>query len=276
MSVRRVTAKLPCPVCGRPSWCGRLVDGSVICMRTPSNKPTRNGGYLHTNGNGNGAVVISSDRVEFPRAVNWPAVLGMFARALSPQRMADLSVSLGVAVASLGRLGVGYDTGSGMYTFPMQSRPGTTCGVRLRGLSGEKKAVSGSRNGVFAPYGMTGNGPLLVCEGPTDVAAMLDLGFDVVGRASCLSGHAELPAWCGPPLWHAPRTVVVVADRDPAQSAAEFNSDRGTQWLVEALRSVAASVVVIRPPDGVKDARKWKQSGATRSDIERAIHGAQA
>lgn len=44
----RVTPKGPCPVCRKGDWCGVFADAPVtICMRVPSDRPTRNGGYLH-------------------------------------------------------------------------------------------------------------------------------------------------------------------------------------------------------------------------------------
>ncbi len=44
----RVSRKRPCPVCGRTDWCSVRADESAcICMRRPSDRPTRNGGFLH-------------------------------------------------------------------------------------------------------------------------------------------------------------------------------------------------------------------------------------
>lgn len=44
----RVTPKTPCPICGKPDWCSVFADEpNTICMRVPSERPTRNGGYLH-------------------------------------------------------------------------------------------------------------------------------------------------------------------------------------------------------------------------------------
>ncbi len=44
----RVSRRAPCPVCGKPDYCGVRADGTAcICMRKFSARPTRNGGYLH-------------------------------------------------------------------------------------------------------------------------------------------------------------------------------------------------------------------------------------
>lgn len=42
----RVTRKKPCPICGKPDWCG-IGQGFVVCMRIQSTRPTSNRGWLH-------------------------------------------------------------------------------------------------------------------------------------------------------------------------------------------------------------------------------------
>lgn len=37
---------IPCPVCGKTSWCG-FNDEIAVCMRVPSDKDMKNGGWLH-------------------------------------------------------------------------------------------------------------------------------------------------------------------------------------------------------------------------------------
>jgi conjugative relaxase-like TrwC/TraI family protein len=44
----RATRRNPCPVCEKTDWCSMSDDGAMaICMRTPSDRETRNGGYIH-------------------------------------------------------------------------------------------------------------------------------------------------------------------------------------------------------------------------------------
>ena len=48
--MQRVTKQAPCPVCGKPDWCGVARNGTfAVCMRVSEGaiKATRNGGYLH-------------------------------------------------------------------------------------------------------------------------------------------------------------------------------------------------------------------------------------
>ncbi len=47
--LRRVSKRLPCPICQHTDWCGITQDGKfAVCMRIKSNKGTRNQGHLHS------------------------------------------------------------------------------------------------------------------------------------------------------------------------------------------------------------------------------------
>jgi hypothetical protein len=44
----RVSKKHPCPICHKPDYCGvSSTTGIVVCMRVPSPKSSRNGGWVH-------------------------------------------------------------------------------------------------------------------------------------------------------------------------------------------------------------------------------------
>jgi len=110
---------------------------------------------------------------------------------LTRAALSRLSKELGVSVQSLRRLGVG-SNGAG-YTFPMSDAEGKVIGLRTRYPSGGKAAEKGSRNGLFIPADLPDDGLLLICEGPSDTAAALDLGFAAIGRANYGTG--------GPMVW---------------------------------------------------------------------------
>ncbi len=260
---KEVTKRNPCPVCGKPDWCLANVAGDyVICPRTEAGalRPWGEAGYLHhtPNGNGHGESMPSTGQV-FPRQTKWAELVRVFRTAATGELVARLALSLGVTAVSLITLDVGLTADA--WTFPMYSKPGVVCGVRYRAEDGRKWAYRGSRNGVFAPAKFSGDGPLLVCEGPTDTAAMLDLGYDTVGRASCLSNLEQMPVFA------AGRDVVVVADGDGCGL-------RGAAKMAAVLKTHCPSVCVVWPPDGIKDARAWKAAGAARADLDRAIQAA--
>ena len=71
-----------------------------------------------------------------------------------------------------------------MLAFPMHDGHGDVCGIRTRLADGSKRAVTGSRAGVFLTT-VPMDVPAVVCEGPTDAAAALALGFEPIGRPSC-------------------------------------------------------------------------------------------
>jgi 5S rRNA maturation endonuclease (ribonuclease M5) len=183
---------------------------------------------------------------------------------LQPQDLQRLADSLGLTVNSLQRLRVGWSARHRAYTFPMVDAAGDVLGVRLRLPSGRKLSVKGGREGLFVPTDLDAGGRLLVTEGPTDCAALLDLGFCAVGRPSCTGGVRLLVELAQA---QRPAEVYIVADSDaPGQ--------RGAENLAAVLVAYVPSVRIITPPTGIKDARQWLQRGATAADVAGIIDAA--
>jgi DNA primase len=135
-------------------------------------------------------------------------------------------------------------------------------GIRLRRADGSKFCIKGSKEGLFIPndFGQSTDSTLIICEGATDVAALLDCGFRaVIGRPSCLGGVKLIVELC-----RARRVseVVIFADNDPP-------GQRGAQKLACELSLYVPKLRIVTPP--TKDVREWKKDGANRADIERAI-----
>lgn len=271
MKWMRVNKNCPCPICSHTDWCGVSDDGGmVICMRQEegSTKLTRNDGYLHVLRKGDGSWQHQGRRVFVAEAKvvrdDLPQILEECGQALDDEKMGMLSNHLGVSAGSLRRLALGWHQVMQAWTFPMLDHACKPVGIRLRSLGGSKSSLTGSCEGLFIPTGLTYKGPLLITEGPTDCAAMLDLGFEAIGRPSCVGGVDKCIALVRESH---PANVVVVADADaPGQ--------KGAETLASALLLVNKSVQIICPPDGVKDARAWKRAGATREIIETAINSA--
>ena len=111
---------------------------------------------------------------------------------------------------------------------------------------GKKIAVKGGHDGLFIPEGIDARGLVLVCEGPTDTAALLDLGFNAVGRPSCRGGVKLL---VGLVQKHRPSGVVIVSDGDaPGQ--------RGGESLAALLDGIHAPLGRKRRASGGADVRR--------------------
>lgn len=206
--------------------------------------------------------IASLARAAVARASGWP--------------LEELSRDTGPSVESYERLHVGYlvgglaeraglNDGSIAYSFPMRLPDGPVCGIRVRSRSGYKWAVEGSRNGLFTPDGVDlKHDRLVLCEGPTDTAALLDLGFPAIGRASAHSGIdlctilAEMSEY---------GEIVVFGDNDGPGL-------EGAVRCREAMSKHRASVVIVAPPPDVKDLRAWLLAGAEHSDVEARIAAA--
>jgi hypothetical protein len=260
----RVSRCRPCPICGRHDWClvGRDEPPSTaVCARVESPRRWNGAGWFHRlrdDGVRRAGHVASMRTLSLVPISNRMADLAnTFRAAVEPPALANFALQMGVTTTSLCRLGIGRLGRA--WSFPMTGRTGRVCGVRLRGDDGQKYAVRGSKEGLFVPTGLTGNGPLLLPEGPTDLAAALDLGFDAIGRPNC-SGGISLVIGLVKRL--APAAVVVVADGDdPGQ--------KGAAALARSLVPYCRDVRLVTPP--VKDMREWLRVGATAAQVSAAI-----
>ena len=141
----------------------------------------------------------------------------------------------------------------------MSDALGRIIGIRIRYPSGLKAAELGSKQGLFVPAELSAEGLLLVCEGPTDTAAALDLGFAAIGRPSCNSGVRMLTTLAKG------RDVVIAGDSDEP-------GRKGAEALASELVLHCPTVRLVYPPENIKDLRQWKADGLTREQLEQTIH----
>ena len=134
---------------------------------------------------------------------------------------------------------MGWSTAYRAWSFPMSDPAQHVVGIRLRRPDGTKLSVPGGKEGLFIPVGQP-TGPagarLLICEGVTDTAALLDLGFPaVVGRPSCSGGVALI--------------VALVQERRPAEVVLMADADepgvRGANNLASVLVAYGPAVRVV-------------------------------
>ncbi len=145
-----------------------------------------------------------------PGAVDFGRLAADCQQAAKPEALGRLADGLGGTAVSLRRLQIGWSKRHQAWTFPMVGADGNILGIRLRLTDGLKLAVRGGREGLFVPEDLGTDRRLLICEGPSDTAAMLDLGFDAVGRPSCTGGQRQVSE------------VVIMADGDgPGRRGAE-------------------------------------------------------
>jgi hypothetical protein len=235
-------------------------------------KKTRNDGFLHVLKE---SVADAERRV---KRVQWaielpapPGDLGPMAEAcrqkLSPSRLSELAATLGLTETALAAFGVGWsELYGGCFSFPMQCNNGQVVGIRLRKPDGTKLAVKGGREGLFVPTTFCPDGTLVIAEGPTDAAAMLDLGFNAIGRPSCTGGTKYISRIIQAGDF---KSVVIAADADtPGQ--------RGAIDLAIQIAADIESVKIVTPPAIVKDVRAWKRAGATPDDVLAVIDAAPA
>ena len=263
----RVRKDRLCPICYKSDWCLVSADGSAaICARIADGavRPCGEAGYLHRlvgKRNGTPYVRIATLSDQTVTQADLAILSRNYQTAVHPARLQRLADTLGVSVASLHRENIGWAHDHGAWAFPMQDAAGAVVGIRLRLDSGRKFSVAGGHEGLFIPSDLPIGGELLICEGPTDTAAMLDLGFAAVGRPSCMGGVRLLVALVQA---RKPASVVILADGDtPGQ--------RGAETLGSVLCVYSRRVRIIAPPAGVKDARAWKHAGATNLDVRAAI-----
>lgn len=219
--VRRERGTL-CPICEKESWCTVSDQGDVVrCMRVESDKESlgEDGtcGWLHRIKE---RIPVEKNARERQPPLEQSEVLEMAQRYYKHEKAADtrerLAASLGVSVRSLElmRVGFGCDTsGRTWSSWPSRDGEGNVIGITRRYESGEKKTLYRTRAGLFYPAEAKDvRGPILIVEGPTDVAAALSVGLPAIGRPSNTGGAGWIQKLIG--MKHA----VVIGENDLDES----------------------------------------------------------
>ncbi|MFA7238089.1 MAG: AAA family ATPase [Phycisphaeraceae bacterium] len=187
--------------------------------------------------------------------------------AITPEQLAHLAEGLGVSADALRRLRVGWLADQSAFTFPMRNASGKVVGIRTRYADGRKAAVRGSANGLFIPADLCGDGALHVCEGPTDCAALIDMGLAAIGRPSNSAGEDLIVGYV---RQHPRDSIVIFADRDtkPSTAAATISA---AERLTRRLIPIVGSVRIVQPPEPFKDVRAWRLDGAMVDDVDALV-----
>jgi hypothetical protein len=261
----RVSRNHTCPICEKPDWCLVHEDGTTVCARTQSDIPFGNNGagWVHQpNGGGAGQRLPRALQPAKPAAGPPPdfTILNKRCRAaMTGTRWRKLSESLQVGVTALTELQVGWHSDLLANTFPMFDARRNVIGIRLRAIAGRKWAITGSRNGLFLPFTPPPvvknerTGRVYVVEGPTDLAALLNLGLYGIGRPDNQSGNAMIAQFMA---IHRPESIVILHDTDPPGTAAAELTRLGAHRLAGILRRQWRSVYIMQPIKA-KDLREW-------------------
>lgn len=256
----RVSKRNPCSVCGKWDWCCVSADGVLIlCMRVESDKPSKGeaGGWLHRPETPK-TDVRPVYRAPEPKLPPPPcaAMLAVWRKDCDQFNIGYLAFYLGVTEASLDALGCVWN--GHQFAFPMKTGDGKIVGIRIRSINGDQWAIKGSRAGLFIPD--LNEYPDLtttfVCEGASDVAAVLTMGMPAIGRPSCLGNEGDVATFC---QIQGVQKVVIVADADKPGL-------RGAEKLQSAL---PVDSVVYCPP--MKDVREMLNVGGDIRMILQAV-----
>ena len=279
MSFTRVTRAKVCPVCKHGDWCRVFDDGWVECMRVQSEKPARSGGWMHRDAeSGARAFARTPPPHRPPPGINATAMHRAWLANTKAEALAAFAAELGISAPALAAVGAAWAPQYAAWAFPMCDGYGNVIGIRLRNERG-KFAVRGSRQGIFLPHFGEDGSPsrpvlarhgrlgeaslpkpaqktLFVCEGPTDTAAAIDLGFFAAGRPNCCCGGLEIRTYA---RRHECAQAVVVSDNDKPGLD-------GARKVGAELRMPYALYV---PP--AKDLREFCRLGGTRNMIENTL-----
>lgn len=233
-------------------------------MRVASARELKNGGWFHFFGDKPKPIAKPEPIVP---TIDAESMMREWRRNTSAVELTLLADTLGVSYHSLLHLQCGWAGEHNAWAFPMRDARGATCGIRLRSLHGHKWSVRGGREGIFQPF-IEPQATVYVCEGPTDLAALITLGFYGLGRPSCNGGVALLAAIIAR---LGIKRAVIVADNDTDKfrpDGACYNPGIDGAQRLETDIGVPCCLLV--PP--TKDIREFVGVGGTKELFESLTH----
>jgi hypothetical protein len=245
----------PCQICKKPDWCTYSADGQVACcMRVQSGTPARNGGWIHRLTEPRPYIPPPKYERPKPPPEDIEAQYWQMSDKTDPEKIAELALRLGVAESALARIGCVYACNC-TYAFPMKDQHGHIIGIRYRNDT-SKWAELGSKAGLFYEYPAFA-GTVIICEGATDAAAALTLGFDSIGRPSCRGQENMLKTLLSR---NGGAEFVLCPDKDAP----------GMEGAAAFAEIVKVPMRLLIPP--CKDLREWLRQGATHAEVQEAIN----
>lgn len=282
-SWQRVSRHEPCPVCGKPDYCGRTSDGKAIrCMRVESSKPVkdRDGGvgWLHSLEN---PLPPLPEKEPVKKKADWTKECKeMFEHPRAHAKRCEVADALSVSVNSLEslRVGIGWDewNKAEFSSWPSRDSNGKCVGYVRRYSDGSKRTNQGGSTGVFyTTEWCTRPGPLWIVEGGSDVAACESAGLCAIGRASNTHGAEYIKKMIDKN--NIAKKVIVVGERDEAPErrgsvSSCLKTCRGCAFCWPGLfgaKKVASELNVswVLVPEPYKDMRELLSKGGLWLDL---------
>ena len=168
-----------------------------------------------------------------------------------------LATQLGVTIASLRWLQVGWSPRDGAWTVPERRPDGWIIGIQLRSPDGSKRMITGSHRGLILPWEWWQySGRVYLPEGASDVAALLTHGLPAIGRSSANGSIASLAELLRPTTL----TPVVLGENDAKPDGRWPGRDGAERCANELASSLQRPVEIAFPPPAFKDVREYTQS----------------
>jgi hypothetical protein len=235
-------------------------------MRIQSDFSMKNGGFLHK-AEDSGVSATQRNMLPMPNpecVIDASKIMMKYQSQTTYKMQSDYAERLSVDALSVECLKAQF-VERDVWAWPMRGASGSCCGIRLRS-DAAKWAVKGSKAGLFIPiFKDNPDWPLMICEGPTDTAAALSMGYYAIGRQSCM-GQADLIKSTIKRLGR--DKVIIMSDNDDPKEKPD-----GSTWKPgqEGARKLAIDLgmpcCIVTPK--AKDIRAWRASnGCVRDEID--------
>lgn len=238
------TKEKPCPSCNHFDWNCRGGERKYICMRVQSSHPSKDGGWFHN----------YSDEIR----PYLPPAKPAFKPCRNIKEIWDgLECSHDEAVSFANKLGVSIESLTALqcarrgaaWAIPMRDGDNEIIGIHLRCDDGTKRAVVGSRNGLFCPQ-VEAQELVLLPEGASNVAALVTMGFYAIGRPSCCAGAEQIKVALER---LGVRRAMIIGDADEIKFGGKRPGYAGAMKLKSEL-GIKSSIWF--PPNPLKDVRQ--------------------
>lgn len=267
----------PCPICGGVDWCRVSGDEAVTCRLTEAPtgwrkvKDTTDGRIVYVRESESRRVRGGIKRSKEKRGPvrDWEIEQRSLSAKLTDELLGELADQLGVSASAIRDLEPGYATGEDLrrlrvgfatdadypnsaFSFPERDERGRIIGLGFRARQGSIKGFAkGAQRGLTIPRNVDlERDPVLIVEGPSDVAAALSLGLAAVGRPSNSGGSEHLAQLLKS------RLPLVLGENDSKESGAWPGKEGAMRVAGKLACALRGPVSWTLPPPEAKDLRQ--------------------